>query len=806
MAFTHYTPTANRLYGTAWSKITTFESRGGYTCYEESSTKSSGYSATSVQVGCNSTDIASGRYDTGSGSTEIPNNQLTVVGASTNSGETQTQSWSSGYSLNTAIISRSSTQSIVASGASNGNTARNTYVTIRVTYDDYSESYRSFVSQTFYNYSASARVEVDDSFKTNENGFTQSRGSTLVSSTVRAGATDSNSGTRYTSLTNAQTTYNNQEPPPAQTPPTTVYNSATFVNNPSPVEVVQRTSLGETTVRLAVKLTAITTSSVSYSYLSGTLATDSSSYSFNTTKITGEQNETMTHEAYVDETITLDAFYDSLYTVYSIHGGAAYITGGSVLPNAVVVGATLTTVNTSFASLNYPESLNEYSTEFYRGSKADQQDKGFLETTELTNVITTVSVEETKIRTTYSDIVDPADFGRSTSRAKIFETTTFRSDFQQESQKSGRNATVTQQEQKGGTVQFEGYTSVIETVTGSYMASDGFSSYSYGDILSSFTTYQHAQTVGANQTSEILNRTDKKSFGIPRLSKFTGYHTAKSIPTFWTYDKGDHGGIQNQTSDDVSGAVRSTRENSIADQVITTTTYTSPAATITITANSAESSSYTFSAGLALELELKLNRYLTFFPDEKYGDIVSSIDSMQYSYSFDENGQSIIRFTSTGTYSTSGTFSDGSVKTTKSFSSELFGMAKVGLGAVYEDGQKTKPTKQENQIKGGQNFTQREGVLVYKNVSPTFTFAVFGASSSSIISIGEADIGGLDSIRTLPLPIGSVCFHQGSTFVLAGNDGGANAPGVGGLTYDRKHRLDADNYYPTYYYPPYYYY
>ena len=245
----------------------------------------------------------------------------------------------------------------------------------------------------------------------------------------------------------------------------------------------------------------------------------------------------------------------------------------------------------------------------------------------------------------------------------------------------------------------------------------------------------------------------------------------------------------------------------IADEVITSTTYTSPAATINITGNTAESNSYTYSAGLALGLELKLNRYLTYFPNERYGDIVSSIDSMQYSYSDEGIGSSIIRFTSTGIYSTTKTGTAESSLNTQSFSSELFGIVKPGLGEVYAEGQRTslKASFFETvfqppiYILGGQKFTDETGIYEYSTGSPPYSFHAFGSSDSSLITQDIGDIiTGTDTVRTISLPAQSVIFNPASSFLIVARDA---------QTYDRN-QIRGDYYYysSSYYYGPYPYY
>tara|TARA_R110000782_G_scaffold34699_6_gene82911 strand:- start:356 stop:2263 length:1908 start_codon:yes stop_codon:yes gene_type:complete len=626
------------------------------------------------------------------------------------------------------------------------------------------------------------------------------RGSTSYGVSKRAGS----SGSSYTKVIVGETTTNNTGSPPTS-PPTTNSDDGTYAYNPGDVVLKIATLLGTKQVYSPSYNTETNTTSTSYSYfLENLLETSTSSYQFKTTKNLGTETDSQTHAAYETENETLTLARDSDYRIFTIHGGGAFVTGGSILPNRAVTGATLTTV------VSYPPSLatafNEYETTYFTGADIKDSINGILSTNAAIGTITTVSSEETKIGTTLTTLSDPADFGRSTSEAKIFETTTYRFDFKEETNSSGLEATLNTVQVSAGTAEFSAYTTAITTLTRSFMGSNGFSSYSYGDIISKDTTY--ATGISPAQTAIIASKLGKATVGKLPVSLVSHYTTENSRFSFWTFDKGDQGGVQYEKSSDVSGAVRSTRSITIADQVITSTTYTSPAATINITGNSAESNSYTYSAGLALGLELKLNRYLTYFPHERYGDIVSSIDSMQYSYSDEGIGSSIIRFSSTGIYSTTnitqntdttftGPVNSATSRNTQSFFSELFGIIKPGLGAAYPNGQKTKPLLLEKAGKGGHKFASTEGVLVYGNDTPPFTFAIHGESSSSIVSISAGSIGGDDPVRTLTLPIGSVCFHAGSTFVKA--DAGAGVLD-GGLTYDRKHRQDADDYYYSSYY------
>jgi hypothetical protein len=416
------------------------------------------------------------------------------------------------------------------------------------------------------------------------------------------------------------------------------------------------------------------------------------------------------------------------------------------------------------------------------------------------------------LTTTSSGLTETVDFGRLTSSAKVFTNITAYDFYYEEGNSRGQSyySTTTSFADNKSTV-FSGYTTTTFNRSRSYVGIDGFSTFTWLSNVFSNTTYETRFNVGDQNTGLQSRITYKETVGASQRKAQSA--TATGFLTYIDYsnkiitlDKGRQGGVQYEKSSDVSGAVRSTRSMTIADEVITSTTYTSPAATINITGNTAESNSYTYSAGLALGLELKLNRYLSYFPNERYGDIVSSIDSMQYSYSDEGIGSSIIRFSSTGIYSTTKSGTAGSSLNTQSFSSELFGIVKPGLGGVYAEGQRTALKasyfdamfESPKAILGGQKFTDETGIYEYGSQNPPYSFYAFGSSDSSLITQAIGDIiTGSDTLRTISLPAQSVIFNPVSSFLVAAGNA---------QTYDRNQIRDYDGYYSSYYYGPYPYY
>jgi len=522
-------------------------------------------------------------------------------------------------------------------------------------------------------------------------------------------------------------------------------------------------------------------------------------------------------ERYTTETELATERIGKTYGLSTIHGGAAFISGGDTLDNGVITGATY---GSTFSAplVSQPTDFNTVSRHYYQG---DSQTatlttwKATFESDDVVNTLTSTTSVLSILTTTSSELTETVDFGRLTSSAKVFTDITAYDIYVEEVTSSGESyySTTSSFGNAKSTV-FSGYTTITFNRSRSYAGIDGFSTFTWLSNIFSDTTYETYFYVG-DQNTEFQSRiTEKETIGTSQRkaqsATDTGFITSINISNkIITLDKGRQGGVQYEKSSDVSGAVRSTRSMTIADEVITSTTYTTPAATINITGNTAESNSYTYSAGLALGLELKLNRYLTYFPHEIYGDIVSSIDSMQYSYSDEGIGSSIIRFSSTGIYSTTKTGTAGSSLNTQSFSSELFGIVKPGLGAVYEEGQRTVLKVSDNTpffgylnptiILGGQKFTDETGIFEYRAVAPPYSFYAFGSTDSSLITQNTTDVTSVEHPeRSISLPANSVIFNPRSTYLYVGE---------GQKTYDRNQIRDFYYYYSSsYYYGPYPYY
>jgi len=840
MAFTHYTPTAQRNYGVAYSYTTGIPTTSRVFSQESVNTISQGAlgdtteSITLDRIQVSSYDT-NGWYDSGyfSKSTNATNADNGIEYSFTINNTATRDELTYAFYLSTYETQAQEGEDYSSAGfnASDGDAANGR---------TYGATFSSVQSATT-KFNSTELVSTTDF----EASFTSSRSYTIQTGTLPdtgvSVVSNFGSSTSYSYLEYGETylmgtdgVITEKTSISSSSGSTTVANTGT----PIPPQSDQEEDEGENTIQgvypthlIATALststfnagypsTVTTSKSISYSSSSSNLIeTESSSYSVKTTtRDFSNSNYTFVRsiEEYSTEEEQLTEKVGRFYGLSTIHGGGAFISGGDTLDNGVITGATFGSTF-SDPSVSQHTDFNTYEVELYQGNfntaNLDLWKASYFSEDEVDTIIS-ASSELSIISTTSIELTETVDFGRLTSSAKVFTDITESDYYSEEGVSSGYSyyETTSAYPNSIATV-FSGYTTTTFQRSTRYSAIDGTSIFNWISSIFTSDTYNTIVPIG-NQNPDLSTRlTIKETNGTIQNRAYTdknqgfsiNYHSEKLI----TYDKGRQGGVQYEKSSDVSGAVRSTRSMTIADEVITSTTYTTPAATMNITGNTAESNSYTYSAGLALGLELKLNRYLTYFPHERYGDIVSSIDSMQYSYSDEGIGSSIIRFSSTGIYSTTKTGTAGSSLNTQSFSSELFGIVKPGLGAVYEEGQRTVLKVSDNTpffgylnptiILGGQKFTDETGIFEYRAVAPPYSFYAFGSTDSSLITQNTTDVTSVEHPeRSISLPANSVIFNPRSTYLYVGE---------GQKTYDRNQIRDFYYYYSSsYYYGPYPYY
>ena len=639
--------------------------------------------------------------------------------------------------------------------------------------------------------SNSYSYETEDS-DGNTGGATHIGGTTVTSSfssssTVITNGTNVSYGRSYYSQSGITQTNNDTT------------NNNNTASGESPLPTSSSTSFTITPAKISVRTKAITTArgmnhfstesfgvTSTYSILNANLlGITSSSFPFSSQRSVYDTTETalQTVQAYELESKEITEAMGDTFKVSSIYG-ASYIVGGSTLDNQVVTGASL--VSTFGESKSQNTNLQSYSTEYYRGDSGDETISYFYRYAPSLSESKIIgsSNEETQITLTTSNNGETLDFGRNRNEVEYFTTQTYRNNFLSTTFTNGYpGITSTFSEEDVKSFQFSGYTSATSLKDSFYVGSEGISTLPILDIISKLTTFVTTFARRSTNTAFGQSVTYGASFGfvVPTSPNYNRLTTKTPIFNFVTFDKGKQGGVQYETSTNISGAVRSTRAITIADQVVTTSTMESPAATIDISVNTAISNSYTLSGGFPLGLRLSLNRYLTFFPVDGYGSIYSTVgentfetwtskqdQTSHFLLSYDGDSSSFVEFTTTGKYSTSSQRDGSTHRTTQSFASLLRGKVKIQKGAAYAGGKKTR-SKVENRspIYGGQLFTDEEGVLVQDANNPPASFYAFDGNASSLIQQDGSDVNLNKWNNTISLPANSLIFAPTSSYVKA---------------------------------------
>lgn len=555
--------------------------------------------------------------------------------------------------------------------------------------------------------------------------------------------------------------------------------STTFSGTVAAVTGRQKTSIDTTVLqyeRLIIGSVTTSTSS-SYSLLSSNLlSTYSDSYSFRTSKTTGGGVTDLTVENFIQETISYSNFTDNTFRVYTVSGGGFFVTGSDILPNGILINPSSESVVTD--SRVFSNDFNSVVVSNHAGlsnTLTETRAFGAIATITVDSIIFTNSTD-TKLSHRFSTINSTLDFGESVNTIKSFYTTTYQVGFQSIGTRTFRSRTETTTDSSAGKSTFigSGSTYITSTITKPVFGDGSFDSFTFTQLVDTFLS-NVTLTYNLGNSRTYLNLFDQVTQGsiVESLPRNTNTGFASSQPqvrnTIATIDKGLQGGIQNRTSTNISGNIRSSRSITIADQLISTTTSSSSH----ITVNSAISQSYTKSAGFPLDLDISLNRYMSFFPDEQYGSIFTQYESMPYHLSLQAGGRSIIQFTSTGKYSTG----DTSSRTTKSFATGLKGLVEVGLGASFPNGTGLRILstngvnffESKKVIHGGAKFTDAEGMYFYSGAMPPTSFYVFGSNNSSVISLNSTDIGREHNFGTITLPANSIAFAPNNSILLADN-------------------------------------
>jgi len=550
--------------------------------------------------------------------------------------------------------------------------------------------------------------------------------------------------------------------------------STVFTGTVSPVTNRQATSIGTRLLefeRLIIG-TQTTSTSSSYSLLSSNLlSTYSDSYSFRTSTVTQGGVTDLTVEDYIAETITFSNYTDNTYRVATVSGGGFFVTGSDILANRVLVNPSSESIITISRVFN--SDFNTYVQSNNAGivNTLTTTTVGSLVTSTITSSFFTNSTD-TKLSHRFTTTNSTLDFGESVETIKSFYTTTYQVGF-------GSVGSITRRVRSDRTTSSANRSTFIApnlatvdiTITKPFMGDGTFGTFTAVQAVQSFisnATITYA--LGPSQT--YSNYFNQVTYGVLKSSVASSTNTGGASSqnrirtTIATIDKGLQGGIQNRTSTNISGAIRSSRPITIADELITTATSSSSH----ITVNSAESQSYTDSAGFPLDLDVSLNRYMSFFPDEQYGSIFTQFESMPYHLSLEGGGSSIIQFTTTGKYSTG----DDSSRTTQSYSSGLKGVVKCQLGNDFNNGTRVRILSTDGAgffsskvIHGGAKFTDEEGLYIYSGQVPPASIYAFGSNGSSLISQDSTDFDNEYYFGSITLPANSMIFAPNTSVLVA---------------------------------------
>ncbi len=474
----------------------------------------------------------------------------------------------------------------------------------------------------------------------------------------------------------------------------------------------------------------------------------------------------------------------STYNVSSIHGGAFWAKGGTRLSNDFIVGAQSTTVLSGYEN-QLPFNQQFSYDAIYTGEPST------ISLTDIVNVttnsedqtLTVETVELTKMAASSTNAPNFVDFNIESQEAIIFTTATYSQAFQLPTTTTGTGFTTEE-----STFEVVGkITSQCESILNS--STVNFSkTYSGESGMEEVAFSSLGTSVGTGRVEFQLTReddeTEGKSFSISSVSpedllRSTAYGIGQKSPTrnIITYDKGLQGGVQYETNNNISAAIREGKDVTISHAYITTTATTSKNAfgsttsQINVTINTSISGTY-LSSNFPLTFRGQLNKYAPFLPSGSYGDIYYSSPSVYVHLDHSQNGSSIIKCTRGFTYNTSK--SDSSISTT--LDTTLYGVFKVENGGGGANYQKTKMYAGVLNPGGGGDFTNRNGAVVNVNAPPA-TYYAFGSNGSTQVDEGLTQVGDGNNFVTKQIPANAMIFMHESMQAFA--DSG---PGV----FDRK--------------------
>jgi hypothetical protein len=374
------------------------------------------------------------------------------------------------------------------------------------------------------------------------------------------------------------------------------------------------------------------------------------------------------------------------------------------------------------------------------------------------------------------EVNDFVDFDTVRSQANVFDTFTYSERFSAPATTDASGYTTEEStDEIAGVTTFQ-CDSIVSSSTGSfnqtYVAESGLAeiggSYittNLGTGTTQFGLTQKTNTATIGKVKTISRATPLELLRTTAFGIGQKYATRNII----TYDKGNQGGVQYKTSNNISGAMRSPRNVSIAHAYITTTNTTSrnsigsTTSAINVTINSSITGSY-LSKNLPLSFSPQLNRYAPFLPAGNYGDIYYLAPGAYVYLSNSADGSSIIKCIKEFAYNTA----NGNSRATTTIDTVLFGLLKVEQGGNDANYKKTKLYAGGANSFGGGVFTNRKGAVINVNAPPA-TYYAFGTNGSTAVAQNLTGIGDGYNFVTKELPANAMIFMREDVQAYAGS-------------------------------------
>jgi hypothetical protein len=477
------------------------------------------------------------------------------------------------------------------------------------------------------------------------------------------------------------------------------------------------------------------------------------------------------------------------YSVFTLHGdGCSFLRGGSRLTNGFVSGPSTTSVLTQLYITQPPlNQVNQYDIYVPTVQQTNRTGNAITVLNQQDNDIVFTSSEGTKIYSDFTNYSHPVNFNDTETRGYVYDSTTFISRFY-DTGTTDRKRTITNTEDDGygGSYELNGYSQDVTTRNFTRAGSDGVINVSLLTTFwslgqSKFGHFQRSNSIARGHTiyQSFIARVGPQS--VTRTDEF-GVGTVNKSATLISFDKGVEGGVQYETSSDISGAIRGFKNATIAHEYITTTTLSQSSSHVSV--NTASSESYESIChpilnGALYRLGYKLNRYATFLPSGFYGSIYSNIKGGGYNsdlgnveFIHEADGSSIIKYAKNFSYLSTQSFNVGESATQTATSCAMSVSSHTNLNGLIKIENATDNDNYHRTVLvssagvggyfGGFVFTNDNGLIANGGGIP-YSFKAFDASNSSVIQVDLTDLGAFSNIKTKTLPANAMVFLNQTT-------------------------------------------